>query len=111
MIQTGHCVFALRRVLAIFLMLPLFSLVGAEKVKVIKPRLDPPDQPFRLAPMPEASRSIHVRLATNFHFAFDVPLLRIHTLWEGPGLDLHGPPYTGNKTPFLARVNGNPLWK
>ena len=33
-----------------------------------------PDQPFRLAPMSEAGRSIAIPLATNLHLAFDSQL-------------------------------------
>ena len=56
---------------------------------------DAMDQPFRRAPMAESPRSIVIPLATNLHLAFDARLLRTHTLWSGPGLNLRGPPYAG----------------
>jgi glucose/arabinose dehydrogenase len=71
---------------------------------------DPGDQPFRAAPMAESSRSIAISVRTNLHLAFDAHLLRFHTAWEGPGLNLYGPPYSGDKTPYLATVPGEVLW-
>jgi hypothetical protein len=60
--------------------------------------------------MSAASRSIAISLTTNLHVAFDVKLLRTHTAWMGPGLNLFGPPYTGTKTPFICNYDGTPLW-
>ena len=60
--------------------------------------------------MSAASRSIAISLTTNLHVAFDVKLLRTHTAWAGPGLNLFGPPYTGTKTPFICNYDGAPLW-
>src|SRR5437667_11036022 len=71
---------------------------------------DPSDQPFRRAPMAESSRSIVIPLATNLHLAFDAQCLRTHTVWSGPGLNLRGPPYTGEKSPFLCDFEGEVLW-
>jgi len=33
-----------------------------------------------------------------------------HTVWSGPGLNLRGPPYTGQKSPFLCDFEGSVLW-
>jgi len=77
---------------------------------VANPERDPIDQPFRRAPMAESSRSIVIPLATNLHLAFDAHLLRTHTVWTGAGLNLLGPPYTGQKSPFLCNFNGQTLW-
>src|SRR5256884_403486 len=71
---------------------------------------DPTDALFRRAPMAESSRSIIIPLATNVHLAFDAQLLRAHTVWSGPGLNLRGPPYTGQKSPFLCDFEGSVLW-
>src|SRR5439155_18407473 len=67
-------------------------------------------QPCRRAPMAESPRSIVIPLATNLHLAFDARLLRTHTLWSGPGLNLRGPPYAGQKSPFLCDFDGTVLW-
>ncbi len=71
---------------------------------------DPSDIPFRRAPMGLSSRSIVVSLATNLHVAFDAQLLRTHTVWEGPPLNLFGPPFSGSATRFLCNFSGTPLW-
>ena len=71
---------------------------------------DPIDQLFRRAPMAGSPRSIVIAMATNLHLAFDAHLLRTHTVWSGPGLNLRGPPYTGQKTPFLCDFTGTVLW-
>ncbi len=84
-------------------------LLAAEKT-VITPRFDPPDQPFRVAPMPPASRSIVVPISTNLHLAFDTQLLRAHTVWRGRGLALFGPQYSRTKTPFICHPEGTVLW-
>lgn len=84
-------------------------LLGAEKAPVI-PRFDPPGQPFRVAPMSSASRSMTVPLATNLHIAFDTQLLRTHTAWNGRGLALFGPQYSRTKTPFICHPDGSALW-
>ena len=41
-------------------------------------------QPFRLAPMAVAPRTVAIPLATNYHMAFDTELLRTHLAWNGP---------------------------
>ena len=74
------------------------------------PRLDPPGQLFRRAPMAQSARSIVVHPAKDLHFAFDAEKCRVHTVWEGAGLELWGPPYHGAKTPFLATIGGSNLW-
>src|SRR6266404_7942030 len=85
----------------------LASLIGgAPACGAADGRRDPPDQPFRRAPMAESSRSIVIPLATNLHWAFDAQLLRTHTVWAGPGLNLRGPPYTAEKSPFLCDIVG-----
>src|SRR5881394_3607308 len=72
----------------------LAALIGGARARgAADARRDPPDQPFRRAPMSESSRSIVIPLATNVHWAFDAQLLRTHTVWAGPGLNLRGPPY------------------
>jgi glucose/arabinose dehydrogenase len=74
------------------------------------PHYDPPDQPFRMAPMPQSTRSIVVPLATNLHLAFDTALLRTHTVWSGKGLALLGPQYGLPKSPFISTNDGTVLW-
>ncbi|MCI0538212.1 MAG: hypothetical protein L0Z50_23645, partial [Verrucomicrobiales bacterium] len=59
------------------------------------PKRDPADQPFRRAPMRQSARSIAIPLGTNLHLAFDTELLRTHSAWAGPSLNLYGPPYHG----------------
>lgn len=63
----------------------------------------------RYVPMQEAPRSLHVALTTNLHLGFDTERLRLHTAWVGPGLNLHGTPHTGSKTPFLSTIDGQPF--
>ncbi|MBI3875408.1 MAG: hypothetical protein HY300_05520 [Verrucomicrobia bacterium] len=88
----------------------------AKKAKAVKPpanlppKHDPPDQPFRRAPMGLAGRSVHIPLATNFHVAFDTELLRVHTAWEGETLNLFGPPHHGSAERWLCTVTGTTLW-
>jgi glucose/arabinose dehydrogenase len=72
--------------------------------------LDPPDQPFRVAPMADSSRSIIVPLGTELHLAFDPHWLRAHSAWQGEGARLFGPPFHREKTPFLAKAAGEILW-
>lgn len=74
------------------------------------PRHDSADLPFRMAPMPEAARSLVIPLATNLHYAFDMERLRVHTVASGPGLDLYGPQYSLTKAPFLCHLSGPVLW-
>ena len=76
----------------------------------VVPNYDPPDQPFRMAPMPQSTRSIVVPLATNLHLAFDTALLRTHTVWSGKGLALLGPQYGLPKSPFISTNDGTVLW-
>ena len=71
---------------------------------------DPPDIPFRRAPMAISSRSIVVSLETNVHLAFDAELLRTHTVWEGAPLNLYGPPFNGTAARFVCDFSGNRLW-
>ncbi len=81
-----------------------------DKAAPVVPRYDPPDQPFRMAPMPQSTRSIVVPLATNLHLAFDTALLRTHTVWSGKGLALLGPQYGLPKSPFISTNDGTVLW-
>ena len=71
---------------------------------------DPPEIPFRRAPMAMSSRSIVVSLATNVHLAFDTELLRTHTVWEGASLNLYGPPFNGSAARFVCDYSGDLLW-
>lgn len=80
------------------------------KLAPVTPRYDAPDQPFRMAPMPQSTRSIVVPLATNLHLAFDTELLRTHTVWSGKGLALLGPQYGLPKSPFISTNDGTVLW-
>ena len=81
-----------------------------DKSAPVLPHYDPPDQPFRMAPMPQSTRSIVVPLATNLHLAFDTALLRTHTVWSGKGLALLGPQYGLPKSPFISTNDGTVLW-
>ncbi|NBV21773.1 MAG: hypothetical protein EBS05_07605 [Proteobacteria bacterium] len=81
-----------------------------EKFAPVTPYYDPPDQPFRMAPMPQSTRSIVVPLATNLHLAFDTALLRTHTVWSGKGLALLGPQFGLPKAPFISTNDGTVLW-
>jgi glucose/arabinose dehydrogenase len=74
------------------------------------PRQDPPDVPFRRAPMSAATRSVHIPLATNLHVAFDTELLRTHVVWEGRTLDLWGAVYHAGKEKFYCDFDGRTLW-
>jgi hypothetical protein len=74
------------------------------------PKRDSIDVLFRRAPMASSSRSIAIPLATNLNLAFDAQLLRVHTAWNGPSLDLLGPPYSGKKLPFICTIEGKTLW-
>ncbi|MCI0541883.1 MAG: PQQ-dependent sugar dehydrogenase, partial [Verrucomicrobiales bacterium] len=47
---------------------------------------------------------------TNLHLAFDTELLRTHSAWAGPSLNLYGPPYHGGKDPFICTYDGATLW-
>ncbi|MGB0580229.1 MAG: hypothetical protein ACPGVU_11055 [Limisphaerales bacterium] len=100
------------RLLIITLMAALaLSAQAAKKPKpIVKPRFDDASIPFRMAPMPAASRSITVPLAPNLHLAFDTVNCRTHTVWSGKGLHLLGPQYSRSKRPFIS-TNGAPvLW-
>jgi glucose/arabinose dehydrogenase len=83
---------------------------AAPKKPQLLPTFDPPDQLFRMAPMPQSSRSIVVPLSNTIHLAFDTELCRIHTVWKGGPLKLFGPCYHGGKRPFICLPNGNMLW-
>ncbi len=56
--------------------------------------------------MEEAPRSLHLTLGSRLHAAFDTELLRLHTAWLGPGLNVQGTPHTGSKTPFFSEPRG-----
>ena len=90
--------------------LPLRAQAAKAKSAPVIPRYDAPDQPFRMAPMPQSTRSIVVPLATNLHLAFDTALLRTHTVWSGRGLALLGPQYGLPKSPFISTNAGTVLW-
>ncbi len=81
-----------------------------KKSKKIMPFRDPPDQPFRRAPTAWSSRTIAIPLGEGLHWAFDQHLLRTIAVWEGPSLNLHGPPYTSRKNPFVCEIEGKVLW-
>jgi hypothetical protein len=74
------------------------------------PRHDPPDIPFRRAPMSVATRSVHLPLGTNLHLAFDTELLRTHVAWEGKTLNLWGAVYHAGKERFYCDFDGRTLW-
>lgn len=80
------------------------------KLAPVTPHYDAPDQPFRMAPMPQSTRSIVLPLATNLHLAFDTALLRTHTVWSGRGLALLGPQYGLPKSPFISTNDCTVLW-
>ncbi len=82
----------------------------AKQPAVVAAAHDPPDMPFRRAPMGLASRSIVVPLATNVHLAWDARLLGTHTVWEGGPLNLYGPPFNGTATRFICDISGKVLW-
>ena len=71
---------------------------------------DPPDQPFRRAPMVRSSRSIAIPLGSDVHIAFDSKRMRTHTAWKGKGLALYGPTYSNTKEPHICQVDGEVLW-
>jgi hypothetical protein len=68
-------------------------LAGMAQPNQIIPKYDPPDMPFRRAPIGLSSRSIVVSVATNLHVAFDAKVLRTHTVLEGESLNLFGQSY------------------
>ena len=74
------------------------------------PVFDPPDQLFRMAPMPQSSRSVVVPLSKHLFLAFDTERCRIHSVWQGDPLKLFGPGYHGGKRPFICQPNGQRLW-
>ena len=80
------------------------------RAATVVPAHDPPDIPFRRAPMGLSSRSIVVSLATNVHLAFDARLLRTHAVWDGEPLNLYGPPFSGTATRFICDYSGTRLW-
>jgi glucose/arabinose dehydrogenase len=88
----------------------VFGQAAKAKLASVKPHYDAPDQPFRMAPMPQSTRSLVVPLATNLHLAFDTALLRTHTVWSGRGLALLGPQYGLPKSPFISTNDGTVLW-
>jgi len=79
-------------------------------VKPAGPRHDPPDMPFRYAPMGAATRSVIIPLSTNIHVAFDTELLRTHVAWKGETLNLWSAVYHGAKDRFYCDFNGSVLW-
>jgi hypothetical protein len=82
----------------------------AAKLFGVAPAHDPPDIPFRRAPMGLSSRSIVVSLATNLHLAFDAKLAVTHSVWEGAPLNLYGPPFNDSANRFICDFTGNLLW-
>lgn len=100
-----------RLLIVALLALLSFSAQAAKKKKpVVKPRFDDASIPFRMAPMPAASRSITIPLLPNLHLSFDTENCRTHTVWSGKGLRLLGPQYSMSKRPFIS-TNGAPvLW-
>lgn len=88
----------------------VYAQAAKAKSAPVIPHYDPPDQPFRMAPMPQSTRSIVVPLATNLHLAFDTALLRTHTVWSGRGLALLGPQHGLPKSPFISTNDGTVLW-
>lgn len=78
--------------------------------KVAPPVRDPAGQPFRLAPMSVAPRTVAIPLAEDHHLAFDTELLRTHAVWNGPSLNLYGSPYRAAKVPFYCNYDGTTLW-
>lgn len=90
------------------LLLTLTASAAPKKKPVVKPRFDTPDIPFRMAPMPQASRSITVPVLPNLHLAFDTVNCRTHTVWSGKGLHLLGPQYSMAKRPFIS-TNAAPV--
>ena len=96
--------------IALLAALTLNAQAAKKKKPVVKPRFDDTSIPFRMAPMPAASRSITVPLAPNLHLSFDTVNCRTHTVWSGQGLHLLGPQYSLSKRPFIS-TNGAPvLW-
>ena len=104
--------FRKRFVLVCCALLMACSISAAPKKKkpVVKPRFDTPDIPFRMAPMPQSSRSIAVSLLPNLHLAFDTEHCRTHTVWAGKGLHLLGPQYSMAKRPFVSTNDSHVLW-
>ena len=93
----------------------LFSLLApfawsAPKQPQLPPIFDPPDQLFRMAPMPQSSRSVAVPLSKHIFLAYDTERCRIHSVWQGGPLKLFGPGYHGGKRPFICQPNGQSLW-
>jgi len=68
--------------LILFFLLSPFSW-GAPKKPQLPPVFDPPDQLFRMAPMPQSSRSVAVPLSQHLFLAYDTELCRIHSVWQG----------------------------
>jgi len=93
----------------LFFLLTPFSW-GAPKKSLLPPAFDPPDQLFRMAPMPQSSRSVAIPLSRHLFLAYDTKLCRIHSVWKGGPLKLFGPGYHGGKRPFICQPNGQSLW-
>jgi glucose/arabinose dehydrogenase len=98
----------MKNVVLILLLAPMMW--AAPKKPQLPPAFDPPGQLFRMAPMPQTSRSIIVPLSKTIHLAFDTELCRIHTVWKGGPLKLFGPAYHGGKRPFICQPNGEKIW-
>ena len=98
----------MKKIILFLLVAP--AILAAPKKLNVPPIFDPPDQPFRMAPMPLSSRSVAVPLAKDLHLAFDTEKLRVHTVWSGGSLKLVGPGYNGPKRPFICQTNGKRLW-
>jgi len=76
----------------------------------LKPRHDPPDMPFRCAPMGAAVRSLHIPVSETLHVAFDSELLRTHVVWHGKTLNLWGTAYHERKDRFYCDFEGETLF-
>jgi hypothetical protein len=96
------------RFVALLLLLASGSVLGADRN--LTPRHDPPDQPFRRAPMAQSARSIAVPLSAALNLAFETERNRVHTIWQGEPLNLWGPPYSSSKSPFICDFKGRTLF-
>ncbi|MFA6547028.1 MAG: hypothetical protein WCS99_21605, partial [Limisphaerales bacterium] len=97
-------------VMAVTLSGGLCAPLSKDEPAPVIPHYDATDQPFRMAPMPQSTRSIVVSLTTNLHLAFDTALLRTHTVWSGRGLALLGPQFGLPKAPFISTNDTTVLW-
>ena len=86
------------------------TLAQVKKPTVKNEVRDPVGQPFRLAPMSTAPRTVAIPLAADHHVAYDTELLRAHVAWNGPSLNLYGSPYRAAKVPFYCTFDGEAQW-